>query len=117
MGATSPGRATGRGLGRRAPGRLLLPTDRADLRVSWHDADDGFVLSLWHGEQCVGSAPLTAADAAELASFLVVRLGARGRWTPRLVGEDPPGGSDAPDAGSAGLTARLARLRRRLLDG
>lgn len=117
MEATSPTGATSRELGRQAPGRLLLPTGRADLRVTWHDTDDGFVLSLWHRDECVGSAPLTSADAAELASFLVVRLGARGRWTPRAA--DLADGSRDTGAGSLGalttVRSTAGRLRRRLL--
>jgi hypothetical protein len=62
----------------RQPTRLHLPTERADLRVSWHGDDDVFVLSLWHGDVCVGSAPLPPSDAAAVASFLVGRLGERG---------------------------------------
>lgn len=92
----------------RVPGRLLLPTERADLRVTWHQEDDGFVLSLWHDDVCVGTAPLSARDGAELASFLVTRLGERGTWTPRVVTE--PSVAPTPAAGVAGA---LARLRRR----
>jgi hypothetical protein len=68
-----------RAVGRRPtlPPRLLLPTDRADLRISWHPDGDVFILTLWHGDVCVGSAPLPPADAAEVASFLVGQLGCR----------------------------------------
>jgi hypothetical protein len=59
------------------PPRLLLPTERADLRISWHPDGDVFILTLWHGDVCVGSAPLPPADAADVASFLVGQLGSR----------------------------------------
>ncbi len=74
------------GTARRSPGdrrpngrapRLLFPTNRADLRVTWHEDDDAFILSLWHGDVCVGTAPLSASDAAEVASFVVSQLGQR----------------------------------------
>jgi hypothetical protein len=64
-------------VGPTGPTRLQLPTARADLRVTWHADDDLFVLSLWHGDVCVGTAPLGATEAAGLASFLVGRLGDR----------------------------------------
>lgn len=70
---------------RRFAPRLLVPTDRADLRVTWHQDDDLFVLSLWHRDACVGTAPLNPRDAAEVASFVVAQLGQRNRWTPRVV--------------------------------
>jgi hypothetical protein len=77
---------------RRRPPRLLLPTERADLRVSWHAEDDGFVLSLWHGDVCAGTAPLSPAEAAEMAAFLVGHLGERTRWVPGIVPVDAPTG-------------------------
>lgn len=90
--------------------RLLFPTDRADLRVSWHGDEDQFVLSLWHGDACVGTASLAARDAAEVASFLVTQLGERGSWTPRVVGPEAP--ASAPSRRS--LARRVTdRLRRR----
>jgi hypothetical protein len=95
--------------GRRAP-RLNLPTERADLRVSWHDEDDGFVLSLWHGDTCAGTAPLPPAEAAEVASFLVGHLGERTRWVPTVV---PDGG--APTELTAVRRRRARRGRSRIL--
>jgi hypothetical protein len=64
-------------VGPSGPTRLQLPTARADLRVTWHQDDDTFVLSLWHDDVCVGTAPLGATEAAGLAGFLVGRLGDR----------------------------------------
>lgn len=74
--------------GSRPAPRLLFPTDRADLRVTWHQHDDLFVLSLWHDDACVGTAPLRPRDAAEVASFVVAQLGGRDRWAPRVVDAD-----------------------------
>jgi hypothetical protein len=93
---------------RRLPPRLLLPTDRADLRISWHADDDVFILTLWHGDVCVGSAPLAASDAGEVASFLV------GRLADRVVAEPA---TDAVGPAQSVRTDRLGglrRLRRRL---
>jgi hypothetical protein len=92
---------------RRRPPRLLLPTERADLRVSWHAEDDGFVLSLWHGDVCAGSAPLSPAEAAEVASFLVGHLGERTRWVPAVVPD-----VEAPTQEITGARRRRARRGR-----
>ena len=72
--------------------RLLLPTERSDVTVTWHPERDSFILSMWHDEECVGSAPLTPQNSAELATFLVRQLADRSVWGPRLVvTESPPG--------------------------
>src|SRR5687767_8290286 len=60
-----------------APRRWLQPTPRSDVQVTWHDEDGHAVLSLWRDDRCVGSAPLTIAEAASLTSFLVAHLGER----------------------------------------
>jgi hypothetical protein len=69
--------------------RLLLPTPRSDLRISWHTERDCFVVSLWRNQECVGSAPLDPADSAEMASFIVIHLAGRTPWGPRLVTTAP----------------------------
>ena len=47
---------------------------------------------MWHDEECVGRAPLTPQNSAELATFLVRQLADRSVWGPRLVvTESPPG--------------------------
>lgn len=101
----------------RRPPRLLVPTERADLRVTWHRGDDRFVLSLWHGDACVGTAPLTAADAAEVAAFVTSRLGERTRWVPGLVptADADRAGPPAPaaPAGEPALVRAWRRLRAR----
>jgi hypothetical protein len=92
---------------RRRPPRLLLPTERADLRVSWHAEDDGFVLSLWHGDVCAGTAPLAPGEAADVAAFLVGHLGERTRWIPGVVPD-----VEAPElTGARRRRARLGRSR------
>jgi hypothetical protein len=107
---SSGGHLSPRRVGRPAP-RLLFPTDRADLIVTWHDDEDRFVLSLWHDDVCVGTAPLGARDAAEVASFLVTQLGERGRWTPHVVDPEQP----VPGSRSRPLMQRLLeRVRRHL---
>jgi hypothetical protein len=92
---------------RRRPPRLLLPTERADLRVSWHAEDDGFVLSLWHGDVCAGTAPLSPSEAADVASFLVGHLGDRTRWVPGVVPD-----ADEPTRQLTGARRRRARRGR-----
>ena len=106
-------RASGQRPGRtrttRPAPRLLFPTERADLRVTWREDDDQFVLSLWHGDVCAGTAPLAARDAAEVASFLVAQLGERGAWTPQVV--DPE--AQVPKPSPRPLMRRLfERVRR-----
>lgn len=91
--------------------RLLFPTERADLRVTWREDDDQFVLSLWHGDVCAGTAPLGARDAAEVASFLVTHLGERGTWTPRVVAPE----DQRPGPRSRPLVERLLERARRHL--
>ena len=55
--------------------RMLLPTPRSDLRVSWHAEIGVMVLSLWRDGECVGSARLSADQAGELAAFAARHLG------------------------------------------
>ena len=113
MAATNPasGQRPGRTRATRPAPRLLFPTERADLRVTWREDDDQFVLSLWHGEVCAGTAPLGARDAAEVASFLVTQLGERGTWTPRVV--DPE--EQVPESRPRPLVERLLERVRRYL--
>ena len=59
------------------PARWLRPTERSDVRVSWHDEDDRVVISLWRDNVCIATAPLTIGEAASLAEFLVGHLGER----------------------------------------
>ncbi len=66
------------------PMGMVLPLARRELfvdprgsalRATWHDDDGVAVLSIWHGDVCVGSARLDVEDAARLAQFLVGHLG------------------------------------------
>jgi hypothetical protein len=97
--------------------RLQVPTDRADLRVTWHRPDDVFTVTLWHGQECVASAPLSPSDAATLAAFVVQHLGERAAVSPAATGLAT---SVAPsEMGAAIHTPRgragwLSRLRRYL---
>jgi hypothetical protein len=45
------------------------------LRASWHQEEGLAVISLWHGDLCVGTVRLDAQDSARLAQFLVGHLG------------------------------------------
>lgn len=119
------------------PPRLLLPSSHADLRMTWH-RERGFVVSLWHGQVCAASAPLSAEHAAKIAGFVVDHLGAQAadadaaaererelRPTTDLavVGEDrppPPGPTgravaaldEAIAAGGAAVSAGVEAARR-----
>jgi hypothetical protein len=57
--------------------REHFPTSHSDLRVTWHPEADVLVLTLWSGERCTGSAPLEAADAGRLLSFVARCLAQR----------------------------------------
>ena len=55
---------------------LFVDPRGSALRVSWHDEHGVAVLSIWHGDVCVGTSRLDARDATRLAQFLVGHLGA-----------------------------------------
>lgn len=95
------------------PMRLQLPTERADLRVTWHRPDDVFTVTMWHGRECVASAPLSPPDAANLSAFLVQHLGDRAALgsTARGVASTDRGVVADTDRGLSGW---IGRLRRRL---
>ena len=57
--------------------REHFPTSHSDLRATWHPEADTLVLTLWSGERCTGSAPLSAADAGRLLSFIARCLAER----------------------------------------
>jgi hypothetical protein len=88
--------------------RLLLPTERSDITVTWRRNSDAFVLSLWHDDVCVGSAMLSPRDAAEMSAFLVRHLGDRAVWGPRLVVSE---GRTAPMGWIARVVNRAKTLR------
>ena len=57
--------------------REHFPTSHSDLRVTWHPEADVLVLTLWSDDRCTGSAPLSAADAGRLLSFVARCLAQR----------------------------------------
>lgn len=57
--------------------RAFFPTSHSDLRVTWHPEADTLVLSMWSGERCAGSAPLSAADVGRLLAFVAQSLAER----------------------------------------
>jgi hypothetical protein len=57
--------------------REHFPTSHSDLRATWHPEADVLVLTLWSGDRCTGSAPLSAADAGRLLSFVARCLAQR----------------------------------------
>ena len=72
------------------PPRLLLPSSHADVRVTFH-GERGFVLSLWHGQVCAASAPLSPAQAATVAGFVVDHLGAQATAADPTDDHEPEG--------------------------
>lgn len=89
-----------------------FPTTHSDLRATWHPEADTFVLSLWAGGRCTGSAPLTAADAGRLLSFMAHSLAARATMPARAVG--PDGVGDAARRLARAVRHRAVQLRARL---
>ena len=57
--------------------REHFPTSHSDLRVTWHPEADVLVVTLWSGDRCTGSAPLSAADTGRLLSFVARCLAQR----------------------------------------
>lgn len=45
------------------------------MRATWHEEEGLAVISLWHGDRCVGTVRLDPQDSARLAQFLVGHLG------------------------------------------
>ncbi len=54
---------------------LFVDSRGSALRASWHADHRLVVISLWHGDVCVGTVRLDAGDSARLAQFLVGHLG------------------------------------------
>ena len=84
-------------------------TTRTGMRVTWHFDSAFFVVSLWHGNECVGTAKLEPKEAARLVHHVTEGLAA--------LATTPPGGK-AADAGAPqprwkDWLRRLARSRRK----
>lgn len=85
------------------PPRLLLPSDRADLRATWHPDRASLVVSLWHDRLCAASAPLSLEQTARLAGFLVDHLARQAMAADaHRAGEARGQPAGEPDAGQAG---------------
>ena len=56
---------------------LFVDSRGSALRASWYEEHGMAVVSLWHGDMCVGTVRLDTADATRLAQFLVGHLGAK----------------------------------------
>ena len=55
---------------------LFVDSRGSALRASWHQEHGMAVVSLWHGDECVGTVRLDTADSTRLAQFLVGHVGA-----------------------------------------
>jgi len=44
--------------------------DRSALRATWHNEAGYVVISLWRGDTCVATSPLTPKEAGRLATFI-----------------------------------------------
>lgn len=87
------------------PRRTLFIDERgAGMRVTWHAERRFVVLSLWHGDTCVGTFRLTVEEAARLAAFLVGHLGSLAAGAP-AAGPDPPAPGHDPTAELGGPAA------------
>jgi len=51
--------------------------DHRELQVSWHDADDVFVLSVWRAGRCTGAVRIGPEAAAEVIGALADGLAER----------------------------------------
>ena len=61
---------------------LFVDARGSSLRASWHEEHGVAVISVWHGNECVGSVRLDPADATRLTQFLVGHLGAQAAAQP-----------------------------------
>lgn len=54
---------------------LFVDARGSALRASWYQEEGLAVISVWHGDLCVGTVRLDPQDSARLAQFLVGHLG------------------------------------------
>ena len=92
---------------------MFLDERGTGLRVTWHPERDLVVLSVWHGDSCVGSFRMPVQDVPRLSGLLTAALG---DWVDQS-GDPRPGGSGAAGTGSgAGLSVQQRiRLSRPML--
>lgn len=92
---------------------MFLDERGTGLRVTWHPERDLVVLSVWHGDSCVGTFRMPVQDVPRLSGLLAAALG---DWVDQS-GDPPPGGSGAAGtAAGAGLSVQQRiRLSRPML--
>ncbi len=56
-------------------GEFFIDDRGHGLQLSWSPGRELVVVSLWHGDRCVGTVQLPIADAARASAFLMSALG------------------------------------------
>jgi hypothetical protein len=74
---------------------MFLDERGAALRVTWHPERDLVVLSVWHGDSCVGTFRMPVQDVPRLSGLLAAALG---DW----VDQSDDGGATQPPQGGVG---------------
>jgi hypothetical protein len=95
---------------------MFLDERGAGLRVSWHPERDLVVLSVWHGDRCVGTFRMPVQDVPRLSGLLAAALG---DWVgqadagrAQLPASGPGGGGSVlPEGGGGGGLTVQQRLR------
>jgi hypothetical protein len=91
---------------------MFLDERGAALRVTWHPERDLVVLSVWHGDSCVGTFRMPVHDVPRLSGLLAAALG---DWVDQSDGgatQPPQGGvGTRPPGGGGGDLSVQQRLR------
>ena len=77
---------------------MFLDERGTALRVTWHPERDLVVLSVWHGDSCVGTFRMPVQDVPRLSGLLAAALG---DWVDRAdnpATQPPEGGGSGPAA-------------------
>jgi hypothetical protein len=96
---------------------MFLDERGAALRVTWHPERDLVVLSVWHGDSCVGTFRMPVQDIPRLSGLLAAALGdwvdqAEGGGGPGLPWDGGGGGGSRPAGrGGGGDLSVQQRLR------
>jgi hypothetical protein len=81
---------------------MFLDERGTGLRVTWHPERDLVVLSVWHGDGCVGTFRMSVQDVPRLSGLLAAALG---DWVDQTGVAPGPGGPGSGGPGSGGMGA------------